>query len=403
MDNNLYDSYDLETGEFIPASVPSTPLSRFEGMRSALKNYAVPAALGVADSLWNTGKSVGNLVMDPLSNITGRDLRIPRSEISNQLMPKGGSETVRDIGDFAGNFLPVAAGIKGISMLPKFANNVAGAALGGLGLGYATGEDFPIGGREGAGILGALLAAPVKKISQYTDSAIGKKIVQDAKALQKDFQKRYYSIWKEAEKRGVNEVYNPFSKSQMNALKKSSSNKLTDSIEAFEKNKSLENAHDLQSNIGKYFESYKERSMKLSNDRKAVEAAKEARDVLKQAIHNALQKGGIDLRGKYQQVGQDYKDKMVPYLSNKPISNAMKKPGEKGYINSARLPSELQNKVSDSFKALYPNLYPEIALNRKIDKLWPAFTRGGIQGAGAGLGFGAASYGAKELYDSLIK
>jgi hypothetical protein len=54
MDNNQYDSYDLETGEFIPASVPSTPLSRFEGMRSALKNYAVPAALGVADYLSET-------------------------------------------------------------------------------------------------------------------------------------------------------------------------------------------------------------------------------------------------------------------------------------------------------------------------------------------------------------
>lgn len=401
MADNQYDSYDLETGEFIPAA--PTPQSRFDDFSSALKNYGTSAGLGVADSLWNTGKSVGNLVLDPLSNITGRDLRLPRSEISNQLMPQGGSETARDIGDFAGNFLPIGLGLKAFSKAPQMLNNVAGASLAALLGGYATGEDFPIGGRKGAALLSASLAAPAKKISQYTDASIGKKIVQDAKALQKSFNKRYSSIWKEAEKKGVKEVKNPLTKEQTNQLKNSSSNRLNKSVERFSANPSLENAHKLQSDVGKYFNKNKEKSLTLSTDRDAVKAAEIARDTLKQSIYDSLQKASISLRGRYQQVGSDYKDKMVPYLSNKPISDAMKKPGQKGYINSARLPSELQNKVSDSFKALYPNLYPEIALNRKLDKLWPAFTRGGVQGAGAGLGFSAAGYGAKELYDSLIK
>jgi hypothetical protein len=394
MDNNQYDSYDLETGEFIPASVPSTPLSRFEGMRSALKNYAVPAALGVADSLWNTGKSVGNLVMDPLSNLTGRDLRIPRSSIGQDLMPEGGSELARSIGDFGGNFIPIAGGMKALSMAPKFANNLGGAILGGAGLGYATGEDAP-GGREVGAMIGAGLS-PLSQIPKITNKGIGNQIVSDFKALKKDFSKQYNNIFKEAEKKGISTIKNPMNDAMVDSIMKAAPSKVSKGLKQFKDSPTLENAHKAQSDLGLYISKFKDKHGLTAVERNSLRAAEEAKDRLKMSINQSLQKGGMELRGRYQTIGNAYKKEVVPYIENDAIRKASLKPGAKGYIKPSRLPEKLSKQSSDAFMEIMGEKYPGYGLNRMLSQ--NKYMAAALGGAGAAT---LGGYGYNKLIDAL--
>ena len=396
MADNQYDSYDLETGEFIPAA--PTPQSRFDDFSSALKNYGASAGLGVADSLWNTGKSVGNLVLDPLSNITGRDLRLSRSEISNQLMPQGGSETARDIGDFAGNFIPIGLGFQALGMVPRIGralNNVGGSILKGAGLGYALGEDNPIGGREGAAKIGAALG-PLSRIQEITDRGIGNRIVNDFRTLKRDFSREYNSIFREAESRGISSVRNPISDSMVNAITNSAPSKVSRGLRNFQNNPTLSNAHQMQSDLGSYISKYQDRHGLTSIERRALRAAEQARDDLRFSINQSLERGGLTLRGRYQDVGQRYREEVVPYIENPWIRKAALRPGAKGYINPKRLTEKLGNQSSDAFMEIMGARYPGYPINRLLSKnkyIGPA-----LSGAGAAT---AGLYGYNKLIDAL--
>lgn len=254
------------------------------------------------------------------------------------------------------------------------------AALGGYGL--AKGASYLAG----------------KTIGKLTPKSVGKGIVKDVKDLKKSFKDEYGSIFDAAESKGVKNIKSKTDKSELEAILKEVDSKYYSGLESFLKNPTARNAHEAQSDLGKFVRKMESKKDLVGNEKEALKLARKTQGILKNEVYSSLlQQGGLDLPFKYQDVTKRYATEMVPYLENKDIRRAVLQPTQKGYIKPERVPQKLKLESSDPLMEhlrgkkegtktpINPALYGKYPLLGVSQALGPTLKYGAI---GSGLTYG---------------
>jgi hypothetical protein len=224
--------------------------------------------------------------------------------------------------------------------------------LGGAALGGITNEDNRLtGSLLGGGLAGAFeVPSAVRKITDYIRPTkyakeiidhlgAGNSLENNAKSLSLDLNRLYNTKKTEAEKLYVpifsnssvanNSIYrkiNPsgyyeyLEKPQI-AIPKASTD-IKELIEKFDKNPNLENAHKLQSDIGKEIKDLSLTNAKSglnSEDKELLKNYSKTRSHLKDQINSFLESKNPDLATQYKEATKYYAENLGHYLDNKKI------------------------------------------------------------------------------------
>lgn len=191
-----------------------------------------------------------------------------------------------------------------------------------------------------------------KGAAKLTPKAVGKGIVGEVKDLKKAFRDEYNSIFDLAEKKGVRNIESKANKADLEKILDEVDNKYYKGLQNFIDKPTIRNAHEAQSDLGKFIRKMNSKKELLSSEKDALKLARKTQDILKNEVYSGLMKeGGLELPFKYLDVTKRYGQEMVPYLENTAMRKAMLNPGQKGYIKPSRLPQKLKLESSDPLMA----------------------------------------------------
>lgn len=481
-DINEISNYQPTLSDALETHAPAAPQSTINQIANSAP---VQATLGAGDAIRNYIGDVGGMLPSPFMDLSKP---IGQKSATTPMAPSGAG-TAYNIGDIAGNigtFLgsgviadTARTGMESLPYISKAAqylggNGFAGAlrqALGTAGYGAITTPQNRTGGAEqGALISAGLSALPgtagligkginAIRPQQYSDAIIqglggGKSLEENAQSLAQDLQGSYQQQVQKTgdilnpifDRVGSSSVYNGVSPGQ--SAYQSLNQKVLDSYspniddlhQKFLDDPTLQNAHDLQSQLGSSIGDFQLQKQKGNLDaasKNVMEYQQKARAALKSDIGDFL--GTVDptYPSEYTRGSDYYLNNVVPYLK-KPqiaqiatgaitnpgnITNLFKNPepyiqkivGDMGsQANNKILYAQLgkysqtPEKLSKSFEdvknsGLSSYITPDLedqfnSLNSKIT------ARNGIQrGSGAALGYaGLSHYGANPELALLI-
>lgn len=337
--------------------------------------------------------------------------------------PKLGSGTTynigRGVGDVAGfigggEVLDTArAGAEAIPAIGKFAKalggegKLSGAArrtLGGGAYGLATNPDERgTGAAEGAGLSLATEALPLPfkaaaqatklfKPQEYAEGIMqslsgGKSLEDNSKDLADAIKNAYTSRIKEGtelyspvfSKLGENNIYeevSPFSSSYQNLDKNIVKNfkydsDLKDLHQKFIENPTLQNAHNLQSQLGSSIRDSSKGNLSIA-DKNIVKGYQKAQSSLKDDISSFLKNSDPEMAEQYETATQNWRENVIPYVENKKISGIAKGDitNPRAITNIFKNPEEDINKVVEDLgdDAKRKILYSEVG---KVSDITP--------------------------------
>lgn len=241
--------------------------------------------------------------------------------------------------------------------------------------------------RNSANIIPAGKAASVLNPLNLTAKNIAKDVLKTREKNIGQYGKRYENLWKEAEGKGFGDALYDVDV-DMKTIKKYSPNKGIKGLEDFDKNPTLQNAHNAKSDLLRIKRDLDKLTTLRTAERHQLGAVNNAID----SINNNMFKGQDGkihevMKQKYNTLQEGYRDEVVPY-KNKAINE---------FLRGESSPEELVNSLSKrAFNAKRGKYHKAMGM-RKLAKNHPYLT--GLGGLGAGSVLGAAG---KGFYDELF-
>ncbi|CEG60969.1 hypothetical protein [Legionella micdadei] len=361
-----------------------------EKFNNFIEGTRLPAfAGGLLQGVGDIGASLGNVVANPLGyeiphpnlgqyidNSLLSRLAFGAGEISSQIPLYSSGAGL--IGKTTG--IGTKAGLSGKSLQGAISGALLGESdEGDRLLGAATGAALPIAGQA------------IEKISQLRSKNIASNVINSMKNTEKKYSNQFNHIIQEAENRGYAGNYNPI-KFDKELLQKGGNSKLVYALKQYNKKPSLEAAHEVQSDLGKFVYSIGRPADSI--ERKAKEEAKEISEALRKHIITQLNRSGNpDLALNYINARHGYKSEFVPYLKSKSVQKLLK---------DELTPRDFAKAIAQEkkFKAKIGRYsHPEIQQRELIRKL--ATSKAGQYAIGSATGTilgGAGLYGLSKLF-----
>lgn len=376
---NAYTSYTKpkpvnNLGEPKPNMDMSQILASAKGVESEYPKQAWQTikslGLGSAQSLADALISAVNLP----AHILGSNKKIPHPNLQQYSDPEMSIPFMA--GELIGPGLGKFAAIQKLNKLRRPAGimGIGSDIARGAGVGYALGET----GDQGEGrISGALLQGGAAGLGSLGSKNIAKNVAKEKKKVLEYYQKGYSDLFDQANKSGIKytgtRIASPTLSKEMRYSK--------DALKRYRQNPSLENAHWLQSDLGKDIRALEKQSVLSSEKIKALGLAKKAQEQIKTGIDRAfMSKMQPDLVLRYKELGKGYGKEAVPYLSPK-IKEALGR-FESGKANAKQTLKAL--KGSKVFREELKNQFPEISAQEFVKKLAKVGLYGGASALGGG-------------------
>jgi len=302
-DSSFLDKIGNAAGKFNNA-VESTHLPEFAG--------------GLLQGAGDIGASLGNIIAKPL----GREIPHPNLK---QYIPHGlGSNVAFGAGEL-GSQIPLmmsGAGLAGKALGIGEKAGLSGKLAQGAISGAAMGENQEGNGRVAGAIEGAALPAIgelVKGANKLRPKKIAEAIQGAEKAKVKEYGDKFKNVFSEAKSRGISENFEKI-KADEKLLRRGGNKDYLYSLEEYNKKPTLENAHNAQSDLGKYVADIGKPTSTL--DRHAKIEARNAAKSIREHISQQLQKSGnTDLALDYNFARNGFKNQVAPYTSNKALQS----------------------------------------------------------------------------------
>lgn len=324
------------------------------------------AGLGAAQGIGNMGASLINTPAYLKELVTGQKQN--RYQFPN-LKKYAGNDVLSQLGFTGGEVLgPLLVPFGAAGKAASYAGKVGTGAL----TGFLTGED-PSGSRLASTVIGGALPGAMeigKDVLKLGKKAIAKDVVAGKEALSNEYGKAYEGFKKSIETRGANkpelgkvqydeQELNPFLTKNAKAA-----------IAEFNKNPTVLQGHQLQSDLFKTAQELKNSSKDFISKQRLKEV-NELRDQVKEKIRNHLIKSGhTDLALDYNQIGHGYKVDVAPYL--RPHIEQMEKDLARGDSPAEAVSKLLNDKeFLKKVKGKHEGLHNRAALQNLIEMINP--------------------------------
>jgi hypothetical protein len=353
----------------------------FKGIASDSFNKAIEAAMNIPSALINlpeevygAGKQALTEPKRALQNIGGGF-----GELGHGVLSAPG-----DIRDYLAKKDIVSQNAPSFrlpeSVLPKDYNYAE--ALGAQG--EQPGDTLLRGLPAGAAIA-PFASAIASRIPGITNKAIAKRLSADKAAAIQEAGEGYNQFFNKAKNYGVEGIERP--SIHAGDIVKNTISDHHDALKKFLDNPTLENAHWAQSDLG-----FAERHLKKIHDTTGLSSGKlatlknikEARNRIKEAMFKEknMQKNP-EFEQHYNQLSDDYLEKVVPYKSLEDLSQF-----ENKKLKASNLVKSLSNKSNDEFMIAMGKKYPQIYLNKAFtNKIAKRLGLGVATGLGIGEGY----------------
>ncbi len=342
----------------------SYPKQLWEGVKAV--------GLGSAQGLADLGVSALNLP----AQLMGSDKRIPHPNLEQYIDPE------MSIPFMAGQFIGPGLGkFSGIQKLNKIARPLGKMGIGsdvarGAAVGYALGET----GDEGEGrALGAILQGAGSGAGGLRSKSMVNNVMADKKKINETYRKGYKELFDQADKSGaqytVRQKISPILGREMKHSRAS--------LKKYRQDPSLENAHWLQSDLGKDIRALEGQPVLSSEKLRALDVARKTQDRMKSAIDRSFNtRARPDLTKRYHELSKGYGEEAVPYLSPR-VKKALSR-FESGKADAKQTLKKL--KGSEVFREELSSKFPEIGLQEALKKAGMV----GLYGGASALGLGYA-------------
>ena len=326
--------------------------------------------LGSAQGLADLGVSALNLP----AQLLGSDKRIPHANLEQYIDPE------MALPFLAGQFVGPGLGkFAAIQKLNKIARPLGKMGIGsdiarGAAVGYALGET----GDEGEGrALGAVLQGAGSGIGGLRSKNLVNNVLADKKKINETYQKGYKELFDQAEKSGaqytVRQKIAPILGREMKHSRAS--------LKKYRQDPSLENAHWLQSDLGKDIRALEGQPVLSSEKLRALDVARKTQERMKSAIDRSFNtRGRPDLTQRYNELTRGYGQEAVPYLSPK-VKKALSR-YESGKADAKQTLKKLRG--SSVFDEELSAKFPEIGFQEALKKAGRVGLYAGAGAAGAG-------------------
>jgi len=345
-----------------------------ESINEAFEKSGIPeavnpigsAGLGVAQGLGKMGASIANTPAYFKELATGQKQERYKFPDLNKYAGEGAlSRLGFNAGEIAAPLLvPFGAGAKATS----YAGKVGAGALSGL----LTGEDES-GSRLASTVIGGALPGAMevgKDILKLGKKSIAKDVVNTKQMLSNKYSKGYEGFKNAVQERGANEPHLDklyYNKEELNPWL---TKEAKAAIAEFNKHPSVNQAHQLQSDLFKTASELKSTAKDFISKQRLKEV-NELRDTVRERMQNHLvDTGNTDLAMEYNQLTQGYKQDVAPYL--RPYIDQMEKD-----IANGDSPADAVNKMlkdNDFIKKIkgsHPGLSGRASLQKMVEAINP--------------------------------
>lgn len=254
-------------------------------------------------------------------------------------------------------------GNPGAEYVPHFGEHDYGKMAGLIGeptasdeaIQFASGLALPIGGAARTAYKGA--KAISKSIPAFTSKGIAKEVSAGKDIAKGQYNKLYNKLFEEAERKGLTALEKPDINAKL--IEKNSMPKYHTALKEFMEKPTVENAHRAQSDLGKMGRAM-EKSDAInpltSSQQRTYRAVQDAQSKIKESMFQ----GHPELSEKYSKITQGYKKDVVPYTTNKALTQF-----GKGELGHAKLVQRLKN--NDAFMLAIGKQYPGIKINELLN------------------------------------
>lgn len=377
----------VSRGFFYPGGLNQS-LASNPNLQSATQTLAPAGAagLGIMQGAYNTGKSVADLPVSLVNKLAGTNINIPSPNLQ-QYAPQdpysraafSGGELGGELGAGGGVYSGIGKALKLGAETPMIQRMLQGATTG-----YATGEESP-GGRGVSAALGGGLAGA----GQLTNKALAQRLGAIKGREESTASQGYKDLFNQVKDRGLAEA--PLKKPNVDfdELKGSLLSKYKRGVDRFQDNPTIENAHQLQSDLGGMMRDIKKKSPEVtSGQREAYADIKDAQKRIRGSMYSHLNNSGNrDLANQYQQLTNNFRENVIPYRTK----------ALEGYSKGEVKPSSLVRKTlgNEKFMLDKGNKINELRMRDALNKMFGSkFVKYPLEGAL----LGAGGYG---IYDTL--
>lgn len=369
-------------------------------------NYAGGALRGMGQAAGDLGASAINWPISGIEHLTGKHIpHVPHPHLINE-NPESLSESIgQTLGQLTGGLvLPGGAGLKAAQIanrgyqairagkqLPLIGKLLASGAGGALEGAAGNEENRSMGAGIG-GLLGAgsyAVPAAIQSIRGLSSKNIAKGIQDEIGRLQGHFNEQFNKSLLTGEEAGANKFLRP-EKGNIKLLKKAGvsnakegQKELTYSLEKYNANPTLSNAHAAQRDLNKIIKIHSG-STEGTLGADAYKEALKLKNRLLQKISEAFEKSGTKEHGDiYHQARQDYATEMAPYLNTPTIRGLRKGSIREGKFAKAFLNEAQKTSPEEDFLAKRGAQHPTLLQRERIQNILghPA-TKYGAVGAG---------------------
>lgn len=362
---------------------------------------------GAGQSIGDTAASAINWPIQGIEKLTGKQFgRAPHPQLINE-NPESMSENLGQLlGGLAGGFaIPGGAAVKGAQLANKgyqllkggkelgiLGKTLAGTSAGALEGAAGYEPNRGLGAAFGGTVGGASTGIPA--VYNFAKSIKSKNIIKNVKdkvnELKIDYNNRFSSPLNKGEELGANQFLKPI-KYDESLLKKGGDSKIVYSVEKYNKNPTLNNAHNAQSDLNKIFSKYsKSPTGTLERDKADLALAlkndllmkiRTAMNKTENIPHAANENPGTGLFNEYQSTREGYARDLGPYLNSPTVKRIIKK-----------TPSIRDEKAADKllreedFMATAGQNHPDLLRREIFNNLKKNKALGITVGVGAGLG-----------------
>ena len=321
------------------------------------------AELGAAQGIGNMGASVLNTPAYLKELATGEDQERLQMPDLSQYADQG---ALSRLGFGAGELVgPLAIPFGAAGKAASYAGKVG---TGGL-TAFLTGEDEK-GSRLANTVIGAALPGAVetaKDFAKLMPKSIAKDVVKVKNMLEKKYTKGYERFKSVAEERGANKPELRQLSYDNTSLDPFMTKESKHAISEFNKNPTVHQAHELQSDLGKNIGELSSGNLSFI-EKQRLKELKELRNDVKSRIREHLVKSGnSDLAQEYIGLSQGYKQDVVPYL-RKHVAQA-----EKDILNGDSPAEAIKKMVADSeFIKAIKGSHHGLENRAALKKVWEA-------------------------------
>jgi hypothetical protein len=304
----------------------------------------------------------------------GSDKRIPHPNLEQYIDPemsilfKGGQFVGPGLGKFGA-----------IQKLNKIARPVGKMGIGsdiarGAAVGYALGET----GNEGEGrALGAILQGAGSGLGGLRSKKLVDNVLADQEKINKKYGTGYKDVFDQAQQSGaqytVRQKIAPILGREMKYSRAS--------LKKYQQDPSLENAHWLQSDLGKDIRALEGQPVLSSEKLRALDVARKTQERMKSAIERSFNtRARPDLTKRYNELTRGYGEEAVPYLSPQ-VKKALNR-YKSGKADAKQTLKKL--KGNSVFNEELSAKFPEIGLQSALKKAGKVGLYLGSTAAGAG-------------------